>query len=67
LAEARPAARKRFILSVSRPSVAMVSAVYVFLWLADLKKRKGKVLKPAFHRGRKVCGGEIVVAAQLAK
>jgi hypothetical protein len=45
----------------------MVSVVYVFLWLADLKKREGKVLKPAFHRGTKVFGGEIVVAAQLAK
>jgi len=45
----------------------MVSAVYVFLWRADLKKRKGKILKPAFHRGGKALGGEIVVAAQLAK
>lgn len=56
------------ILGVIGASVGMVSALYGTLWLADLrKKRKVRVLKPAFSREAEAFGGEFAAAAQPAK
>jgi hypothetical protein len=56
------------ILGVIGASVGMVSALYGTLWLADLrKKRKVRVMKPAFSREAEAFGGEFAVAAQPAK
>lgn len=56
------------ILSVIGTSGAMVSALYFFLWLADLKKkRKARVVKPAFVKGREAFDGAFAVASQPAK
>jgi hypothetical protein len=55
-------------LGVIGASVGMVSALYGALWLADLrKKRKVRVMKPAFSREAEAFGGEIAAAAQPAK
>jgi len=56
------------ILGVIGASGGMVSALYGTLWLADLrKKRKVKVMKPAFSREAAAFGGEMAAAAQPAK
>jgi hypothetical protein len=46
----------------------MLSSLYVFLWLADLrKKRKVRVVKPAFIEVREALHGGFAIATQPAK
>jgi len=56
------------LLGLIGASVGMVSALHAALWLADLrKKRKVKIIKPAFSRNIEAFGGEMAAAAQPAK
>jgi hypothetical protein len=56
------------ILSVIGTSVAMVSSLYVFLWLADLRKnRKVRMVNPAFIEAREALHGGFAIATQPAK
>jgi hypothetical protein len=56
------------ILGVIGASVAMVSGLYGALWLVDLrKKRKVRVIKPAFSRKAEAFGREFAAAAQPSK
>jgi len=53
------------ILSVIGVSVAMVSAVYISLWVVDLKKKRLNAAKAALHEGKEAFGRQL--AAQPAK
>jgi hypothetical protein len=56
------------ILGVMGTSVAMISALYFFLWVADLKKKKKvRMVKPAFIEGGEVFDGPFAAASQSAK
>jgi hypothetical protein len=56
------------ILGVMGTSVAMVSALYFFLWMADLKKKKKvRMMKPAFIEGGEAFEGPFAAASQSAK
>jgi hypothetical protein len=46
----------------------MVSSLYVFLWLADLRKnRKVRMVNPAFIEAREALHGGFAIATQPAK
>ena len=56
------------LLGLIGASVGMVSALHAALWLADLrKKRKVKIIKPAFSGNIEAFGGEMASASQPAK
>jgi hypothetical protein len=55
------------ILGVMGTSVAMISALYFFLWVADLKKKKVRMVKPAFIEGGEAFEGPFAAASQSAK
>jgi uncharacterized membrane protein YeaQ/YmgE (transglycosylase-associated protein family) len=56
------------ILGVMGASGAMVSALYFFLWMADLKKKKKvRMINPAFIEGGEAFEGPFAAASQSAK